>query len=229
VVNEPVERNDHRPDGLRVSPWLQALGPAYLGLAFRCAHAADPSARLDLSDYGLEYDDERWMVEKRGTMLRLLEQLRASDVPIHALALQGHLDAARPPAFGSGLRRFLANVADLGLDIYVTELDVNDQAVDGSPARRDAVVAANYRAFLEVVCDEPRVKMINTWGLSDRYTSKQTMFARADGADVRPLPFDAALASKAAAFAMAEAFDARANRIGGGRRAARPSRPRRWS
>jgi endo-1,4-beta-xylanase len=216
VVNEAVERNDHRPDGLRVSPWLRALGPDYVALAFQTAHAADPAARLALADYGLEYDDERWMLEKRDTMLRLLERLRSGGVPVHALAVQGHLDGARAPAFGGGLRGFLADVAALGLDIYVTELDVNDQHLAADPPRRDAAVAACYRAFLEVVCDEPAVRMINTWGLSDRYTSKRTMFPRPDGAPVRPLPFDEALAPKLAALAMAEVFRARAGRRGGG-------------
>ena len=212
VVNEGVERNDHRPDGLRVSPWLKALGPGYVARAFQLAHAADPGARLALADYGLEYDDVRWMAEKRGTMLTLLQTLKGQGVPIHALALQGHLDGARRPSFGQGLRRFLADVARLGLDIYVTELDINDQRVSGDIAQRDRLVADHYRAFLDVVCDEPAVRMVNTWGLADRYTSKTTMFPRDDGAPVRPLPFDRDLRPKAAAFALADAFSARIRR-----------------
>ena len=206
VVNEPVERNDRRPDGLRKSPWLRALGPDYLEIAFRAAHAADPHARLALADYGLEYDDESWMVEKRGTMLSLLRGLLARGVPIHALALQGHLLGDRPPAFGKGLSAFLAEVAALGLDIYITELDVNDQDTPGSVAARDHVTADIYARFLDTVLAQPAVKMVVTWGLSDRYTSKTTMFPRRDGAPVRPLPFDADLRPKPAALALARAF-----------------------
>ncbi len=206
VVNEPVERNDRRPDGLRKSPWLRALGPGYLEIAFRAAHAADPHARLALADYGLEYDDETWMVEKRGTMLSLLRGLLARGVPIHALALQGHLLGARPPAFGRGLSAFLAEVAALGLDIYVTELDVNDQDTPGSVAARDRATADIYARFLDTVLAQPAVKMVVTWGLSDRYTSKTTMFPRPDGAPVRPLPFDADLRPKPAASALARAL-----------------------
>jgi endo-1,4-beta-xylanase len=210
VVNEAVERNDHRPDGLRLSPWLRALGPGYIDLAFHTAQAADPRARLALSDYGLEYDDVPWMVEKRETLLLLLARLRSDGVPVHALALQGHLEGERRPAFGKGLADFLQDVAALGLEIYVTELDVNDQKVPGSPAERDAVVAASYRAFLEVVCEQPAVRMVNSWGLSDRYTSKRSMFPRPDGAAPRPLPFDEDLRPKPAAWEMNAAFAARA-------------------
>lgn len=206
VVNEAVERNDQRPDGLRRSLWLEALGPYYIPLAFEAAHRADPSARLVFSDYGLEYDDESWMREKRGTMLELLYGWKRAGVPIHALGIQGHLLGDRPAAFGSGLRTFLRDVARLGLDVYVTELDVNDQKAPGSIQQRDEAVAGIYRAFLDAVLAEPAVKMVTTWGLTDRYTSKAGMFPRADGAPVRPLPFDRDLARKPAWFAMADAF-----------------------
>ncbi|MBV9511684.1 MAG: endo-1,4-beta-xylanase [Caulobacteraceae bacterium] len=204
VVNEGVERADYRPDGLRASPWLKALGPGYIDLAFHTAHEADPRARLGFADYGLEYDDVRWMVEKRCAMLIMLKGLLARGVPIDALALQGHLDAARPPSFGPGLGEFLDRVADLGLEIYVTELDVSDQTIPGDPAARDQVVAGVYHAFLERVLRQPAVRMVNTWGLADRHTSKTTFFPRADGQPVRPLPFDADLQPKPAAFAIAE-------------------------
>ncbi len=206
VVNEAVERNDRRPDGLRASPWMQALGPGYIDMAFHLAHQADPAARLAFADYGLEYDNVSWMVEKRRTMLQALRGLVKRGVPVHALALQGHLDASRPTGFGDGLYRFLREVADLGLEIYVTELDVNDQMLPGDIAHRDAVVAANYRAFLDVVLAEPAVRMINTWGLSDKHTSRATLFPRPDGAPVRPLPFDRDMLPKPAAFAIAEAL-----------------------
>ncbi len=208
VVNEPVERNDRRSDGLRRSVWLEALGPDYLELAFHTAHEADPRARLDLSDYGLEYDDVTWMVEKRGTMLELLSSLRRRGAPIHALALQGHLDGGRPPTFGAPLRRFLGKVADLGLQIYITELDVDDENVPGSIARRDAVTSTCVGRFLDVVRQEPAVVLVNGWGLSDRYTSKAALHPRLDGAPPRPLPFDAALRPKAAAYVMDQIFGA---------------------
>jgi endo-1,4-beta-xylanase len=46
VVNEQVETAEANVDGLRVTPWLTALGPGYMDLAFRTAHAADPQAVL---------------------------------------------------------------------------------------------------------------------------------------------------------------------------------------
>ncbi|MBP7705144.1 MAG: endo-1,4-beta-xylanase [Caulobacter sp.] len=209
VVNEAVERNDRRPDGLRRSVWLEALDADYIPLAFEAARRADPSAALVLSDYGLEYDDESWMREKRGTMLELLAGWKRAGVPIDALGLQGHLLGDRPAAFGAGLRTFLRQVRSLDLDIFITELDVNDQKVTGTIAQRDDRVAGIYNAFLSTVLAEPGVKMVATWGLSDRYTSKADMFPRADAQPVRPLPFDRDLNRKPAWFALADAFTGR--------------------
>ena len=206
VVNEAIERNDHRPDGLRRSLWLNSLGPDYIPLAFEAAHRADPAAQLVLSDYGLEYDDEPWMIEKRASLLELLSGWKRAGVPIHALGIQGHLIGSRPPVFGMGLQRFLQDIGRIGLDIHVTELDVNDQTVAGGPDHRDRIVADGYRAFLKALLTSPRLRVVTTWGLSDRYSSKQDMLPRADGAPVRPLPFDRDLSRKPAWHAMADAF-----------------------
>lgn len=77
----------------------------------------------------------------------------------------------------------------------------------GDAAARDRQVAEIYRRFLDVVLDERAVKLVNTWGLSDRHTSKSFLAARPDGDPVRPLPFDGLLAAKPAAQAMLDAFN----------------------
>ena len=207
VVIEAVERADQRADGLRRSPWLEALGPDYIGRSFHLAHAADPAARLALADYGLEYDDIPWMVEKRRAILRLFEGLRAAGAPVHALNIQAHLLGDHPPTFGASFRAFLSEVADLGLDIFIGELDVDDQKTPGDAAQRDQIVADIYSRFLDTALQEPAVKMLSTWGLTDRYTAKTYIAPRPDG-DMRPLPFDRDLHPKPAALAMAAALEA---------------------
>lgn len=207
VAIETLERLDGRPDGLRRSPWLEALGEGYLPLAYQIAHAADPAARLAISDYALEYDDIDWMVLKRGDLLRLIERMKAQGAPIHVLNLQSHLLGDHPPAFGAGLKSFLREAADLGLDIVIGELDVDDQKETTGAAERDRVAADNYRRYLDVVLQEPKVRSVTIWGLSDRYNSKTYVSPRPDH-DERPLPFDRELRPKPAAFAVAQALAA---------------------
>jgi endo-1,4-beta-xylanase len=52
----------------------------------------------------------------------------------------------------------------------ITELDVIDQELPSDITVRDRIIARVYEDFLSVVLDEPAVKTIITWGLSDGYT-----------------------------------------------------------
>ena len=56
------------------------------------------------------------------------------------------------------------------------------------------------------------MKIVNTFGLSDRYTWLQEDFPRTDGAARRPLPFDENLQPKAAYTAILNAFNAAPSR-----------------
>jgi endo-1,4-beta-xylanase len=211
VVNEPIEPKDGRPDGLRKAVFLEALGPEYLDLAYRTARAADPQARLVVNEYDIELDAPE-QDARRAALIALLQRIRAAGTPVDAVGIQGHLRAVGgPPLSVPKLRRFLAEIAAMGLEIEITELDVTDELAPAAIEARDLLVADAYRRFLDAVLDQPAVKMIVTWGLSDRYSwivRKQTHESRwrRDGLPSRPLPFDAALRPKPAAAAIAEAF-----------------------
>jgi endo-1,4-beta-xylanase len=213
VVNEPIEPKDGRADGLRKAVFLEALGPEYLDLAYRTAREADPKARLVVNEYDIELDAPE-QDARRAALIALLRRMRAAGTPVDAVGIQGHLRAVGgPPLSVEKLRRFLAEIAALGLEIQITELDVTDERAPAAIDARDRLVAEAYRRFLDAVLAEPAVKMIVTWGLSDRHswiTRKETNETRQrqDGLPSRPLPFDAELRPKPAYSAMAEAFAA---------------------
>jgi endo-1,4-beta-xylanase len=212
VVNEPIEPKDGRLDGLRQAVFLEALGPGYLDLAYRTARAADPKARLVVNEYDIELDAPE-QDRRRAALLGLLRRMRARGTPVDAVGIESHLRAAGgPPLSAPKLRRFLAEIAAMGLEIQITELDVTDENAPADIARRDRLVADTYRRWLDAVLAEPAVKMIVTWGLSDRYSwivRKETNPSRwrKDGLPSRPLPFDANLAPKPAFAAIAAAFE----------------------
>ena len=211
VVNEPIEPKDGRPDGLRTAVFLETLGPEYLDLAYRTARDADPNARLVVNEYDVELDAPE-QEARRIAVLHLLEGMRRSGTPVDAVGIQAHLTAAGGPPFSASLlRRFLADIASLGLTIQITELDVTDEKVPADVTVRDNLVADTYRRFLNAALDEPAVKMVVTWGLSDRHSwivRRETYQAkwRIDDAASRPLPFDADLEAKPAFDAIAGAF-----------------------
>ncbi len=204
VVNEVIAVEHGRPDGLRLTPWLEHLGPDHIELAFRTAAAADPHARLVYNEIGLEFNDDL-SASKRSYVLDLLSGLLAKGTPVQALGIQAHLAADLPLDFKS-LDRFLSDVAKLGLDVMITELDVSDQALPKDVGVRDRMVAETYRAFLDVVAAHEHVISITVWGLSDRYSWLTEFAPRDDGTPNRPLLLDGDLNRKLAWHAASEAL-----------------------
>ncbi len=105
--------------------------------------------------------------------------------------------------------RFIAAARELGLQVFVTEMDVNDRALAADGPGRDAAVAAAYKQYLELALGDPAVRAVLTWGITDRYTWLDHEEGRADGKPERPLLFDAEGKAKASFFAVREAFDQR--------------------
>lgn len=209
VVNEAVNIEDGRPDGLRKSPWLELIGPQYLEIAFTTAAKADPRAKLTYNDYDIELDTAEQSA-KRGAVLMMVRRLKARGIPIHAIGIQSHLQTTGPQP-GAGIVNLIREAAKLDLEVYITEMDVNTRALQGDAAAQDAAVAAVYRSYLELVLPEPNVKAVLTWGITDAHTwlnqSKQQWALRPDGARQRPLPFDDQYAPAPAFFAMRSALD----------------------
>jgi endo-1,4-beta-xylanase len=206
VVNEVINPEDGRDDGLRITPWLKALGENYIDLAFRLTAAADPDALLVYNEYGLDYDNQEHEA-KRTAVLKLLERLKSQGTPIHALGIQAHLSPGDNIFNPEKFRKFLSDVASLGLKIMITEMDVVDKTLPVNINSRDRIIAGAYEDYLSVALDEKAVIAVLTWGLSDRYTWVTEFEPRPDLAPVRPLPLDSQMQRKLAWNAIARAFD----------------------
>lgn len=124
---------------------------------------------------------------------------------MHALGIQGHLDPRRA-VDAAELRAFVREVTDLGLEVLVTELDVNDTSLAADPGLRDQAIAEQYAAFLGAVLAETGTTAVLTWGVSDRYSWLHRWRPRPDGLRSRGLPFDDGLQAKAAREAMRRTF-----------------------
>lgn len=208
VVNEAIDTKSGRPDGLRKSRWLELVGPDYIDVAFRTAREADPTALLTYNDYGIE-EDSAEQTAKREQVLLLVQGMKKRDVPIDAVGVQSHLSASSPlPA--AGLREFVRELARMKLQMFVTEMDVNERKVEGPVAERDAAVARVYRDYVTMMVAEPNVSAVLTWGITDRYTWLDApKYGRPDGQPQRCLPFDADDQPTPAFFALRDAFDSR--------------------
>ncbi len=212
VVNEAILPKDGRADGLRKSFWFEQMGPEYIDLAFHTARAADPHALLTYNDYGVEYDNEDDGA-RRKQILALLRGMKQRGVPLDAFGIQSHIKAAQPYTIGKGLSEFMESVQQMGLQIYLTELDVNEDDIKTDDvAQRDAEIAKTYRQFLDVALANPAVKLVLTWDFSDRFTwlnNGPTHQRKQPNRPQRSLPFDRDYRPKEAFFAIRDAYDAR--------------------
>jgi endo-1,4-beta-xylanase len=205
VVNEVKAWRASGAD-LKDTPFLRLVGPDYIEAAFRAAAAADPGALLVHNENHLEYDnaDDDY---GRMTLLKLLKGFVAKKVPIGAVGIQSHLRTGNLPFSSGKLKDFLSRVADLGLKIIISELDVAEPGPATQLADRDMAVAQELERYLGVVLQEKAVIAVVTWGLAARYTWLTGYAPRADGQPVRPLPYDSNLQPTRAWQALASAFE----------------------
>lgn len=218
VVNEPIDTG-HRMDGLRQNVFLEAFGPDYIARALHEARRFAPAARLMINDYSLEYDSQVER-DRRYLLLRLIERLRKSGAPLDGLGLQGHLDLRKGTIAAASIAAFLKEVAGMGLEIVVTELDVKESDYAAPVDVRDRMVADEVRRYLDVVLAEKGVSGVLTWGLGDRqswleistddYNRFPTAWAKGGGPGLnRGLPYDAAMRPKPMYRAIEAAFAGR--------------------
>jgi len=211
VVNEPLYPwRGASAEGYRRGVWFDALGPSYIARAFRRVAAIDRKAKLVLNEAFTERDDAIGAF-MRARLLRLIDDLLDQGTPLHAVGLQGHIQ----PQYGFAAEAYgelLHEIGRRGLDVHITELDVDDTSLPAGIAARDNSVAGFYARFVSTAMSERAVKTVVTWGLSDRYSwYRLTAIARKapPGWSARPLLFDDRLAPKPAYQAMKAAFEGR--------------------
>ncbi len=202
---------DGQPGNLRKSFWFECIGPDYIETAFRAAREADPHARLTYNDYGVESDNPE-QATRRASILALLHRLQQHNVPIDAVGIQSHIKAGAQSPMGKGLAEFIESVRQMGLEVYLIEMDVNeDDLAFDDVQQRDKAIAETYRAFLDVALANSAVKAMLTWGVSDRRTwlnDGPTHHRKQPNRPQRSLPFGRDYRPKDAFFAIRDSFDA---------------------
>jgi endo-1,4-beta-xylanase len=210
VVNEPIGTWFNRPDGLYTGPWLDAMGPEYIDFAFLTAAEVDPKPLRILNVHNVEHGGADHDAARRATV-NLATRLVKNHVPIQAVGVESHLDGWRSidvPA----LTGFVKALRDLGLQVFVTEFDVNDSRSAGSISMRDQAVAEYYQKYISAfyaAAGTPNRLII--WSPTDRenwmnYVQNQSRWHREDDDGHRPGILDEDLQPKASFFALAAAI-----------------------
>lgn len=146
VVNEAFADGS---SGARRDSNLQRTGNDWIEAAFRAARAADPAAKLCYNDYNVE----NWTWAKTQAMYNMVKDFKQRGVPIDCVGFQSHFNSGSP--YNSNFRTTLQNFAALGVDVAITELDIQ-----GASASTYASVANDCLAV-------PRCLGITVWGVRD--------------------------------------------------------------
>ncbi|WP_344745441.1 endo-1,4-beta-xylanase [Streptosporangium vulgare] len=169
VVNEAFA--DGNSGGRRDSN-LQRTGNDWIEVAFRTARAADPAAKLCYNDYNID----NWSWAKTQAVYNMVRDFKSRGVPIDCVGLQSHFNSQS--AYNSNYRTTISSFAALGVDVQITELDIQ-----GGSAQTYAAVTNDCLAV-------PRCNGITVWGVRD---SDSWL-----GANTTPLLFDSSGNKKAA-------------------------------
>ena len=184
VINEPMNDSDGQ---LRESLWFEAMGESYIDIAFLQARELDPTATLVLNEFDIGFAGPKF-----DGFLALIDRMQDRDVPFDAVGFQMHVFSEYDQF--DDLADHMEAVAQRGLDIHITELDV---ALSGGGT--EAIQADVYRQVIEVCKAQPRCTVLQTWGFTDRYSFRT---------DFNPLYLDRNHQVKEAYSAIQEALSA---------------------
>lgn len=206
VVNEPFAPWDNLPNAFRDGPWYWAYGESYVARAFKRVAEIDGVGRLAINEAQCE-NNYKWGKAIRPQLLALVDRMLDDGVPLHAVGLQAHLQPQWKFDYEAHAR-YIEEFANRGLDIYITELDVNDMEFTRDHDARDQQISAHYQDYLSHVLALPAVKTLIVWDMADGYSWYREL-DQGWGKDARSSLFDDQFAPKPAYFALEKALRAR--------------------
>jgi endo-1,4-beta-xylanase len=181
VVNEAFTRQQ-RIYGLH-DWWADHIGSTdYIDQAFIWAHQADPQAKLILNDFDNEHFNP-----VSDAMYNYIKDAKARGVPIDGIGMQMHIDGTHPPDMNEvaqNMRRF----RQIGVQVYVTEFDVNMSAVPAPESARDNIEASIYYNMMRACIEAGDCHSFSQLGITDKETWYN--YLGPVTANARPLMFD---------------------------------------
>ena len=103
---------------------------------------------------------------------------------------------------------FCDEIVGMGLELYITEFDVNDTDLRPDIAYRDRLIADYTREYFDLMLTYPQLKEVLIWGMVDDQNWLQGFLPRTDGVLKRPTVYDENYKAKSMRSAIAEALRA---------------------
>jgi len=176
VVNEAFNGDG----SFRESRWYEIIGEDFISKAFEYAHEADPDAQLYYNDYSMENP------EKRAGIIKHLQKMLDEGAPVTGVGSQSHFSLRSFPEY-SEIEKSIIDLSALGIDVMITELDLNvlrttwnedeimksdtDIYRDGLPADVQEEFTKVHKDLFELYLKHSDViTRVTFWGVSDNGT-----------------------------------------------------------
>ncbi len=196
VVNEAFTRQQHLFD--LHDWWADNTGDqSYIDQSFVWARQADPNSKLILNDFNNESINDTSNI-----IYDYIKGALGRGVPIDGIGMQMHLDGGHPPTKDeviSNMKRFAA----LGLEIYVTEFDVNMNDVKANAKGKDDIEGNIYYEMMRACIESKVCHSFAYLGITDA----ETWYKHIGLKDPRPLMFDEKYRPKPAFFSTRTALE----------------------
>ncbi len=191
VVNEVI--SDAPDEIYRNSIWYEVCGEEFITKAFEYAKKYDPIAKLFYNDYNV-IDSVK--CEK---IYQMVKTMKEQGVPIEGIGIQGHWSVYEPSEHQ--LRRTIERLAQLGVEIQITELDISiypkegtrreklDTDVDIFSPELEQLQVDKYEMIFRVFREYKNViTSVTFWNVSDKHSWLDNFPVR--GRKDYPLLFD---------------------------------------
>ncbi|RJE91348.1 hypothetical protein D3P07_04670 [Paenibacillus sp. 1011MAR3C5] len=202
IINEPLAGMNDDPS-IRPSIWYDRLGEAYIEIALRAAHAANPAAKLYINEYWIEENNV-----KSNAVYEMVKGLKQRGIPIHGVGFQMHEDLTDEwdPVSAEEFKTTATKFAHLGIEVRVSELDMNiHKAVNEETLQEQGEYFGSIADMVKKFnVGGVKFGALSMWGFTDRYSSLQPHHSYGDYGN--GLIFDENYAAKPAYDALAESL-----------------------
>jgi endo-1,4-beta-xylanase len=187
----------------RDSIFRRLIGEDYIDRAFTLANQADPDAKLFYNDFGAEGGGG-----KSDAIYQMVQGMVQRGVPIHGVGLQMHVGTGGNPTPES-IATNMQRIADLGLEIHITEFDVALCGMGSLEVRREQQ-RQRLVGITQACLDQPKCTALTFWGVadSDSWRDRECQMGVAESGRTEPLLFDANYQRKDAYYGVFDAFAA---------------------
>lgn len=156
--------------------------------------------KLELRDFGIESDQKSYeFYKKTKAVYQLVKHLQNENVPIDAVGIQGHLTIGKSAWIfeNNTLRETVKKFKALGIDVYITELDIRTDGQTWNQELANQQKQDYYNYVKQAV--EGGATRIYFWGIQDDFDPHWLQ-------KEHPLPWDANLDKKSAYYGVKEAL-----------------------